>query len=174
MDGNVKFGAFLNEYVTNPQVFIPLVVFASMFLPVFGVFYNRLMDKLDKNSEEYKSLWVAIGNLITISVTALFSWKAALLVLALFILDGSPMIIGDFKREDQRKSAPRVKRFPYKVNAFLDDIKMAGSEARNILGKAIKTERDLSPKEMTALEHEINEVLLKVMEINVIQGKSNQ
>jgi len=174
MDGSVKFGAFLNEYVTNPQVFYALIVFTAMFLPTFGIFYNRLMDKLDKNSAEYQSLWVAIGNLITLAITALFSWKAALLVLALFALDGLPMIVGDFKREDTRKTVPRVKRFPYKVNAFLDDIKMAGTEARNILGKAIKTERDLNPKEMIALEYELTEILLKVMAINVIQGKSNQ
>ncbi len=83
------------------------------------------------------------------------------------------MIVGDFKREDKRRSSPRVKRFPYKVNAFLDDIKMAGTEARGLLGKAIKEERELSPREMTSLEHDINEVLLKVMEINVIQGKTD-
>ena len=136
----MKFGDFLNEYAANPQVFLPLIVFAAMAMPTFGYFYNLLMDRLD-DSHEHTSLWVAIGNLTTLTIGAFFSWKAALLILILFVLDGLPMIAGDFIRDKKREATPRVKRFPYKANAFLDDIQMAGTEARRILGQSIKKQQ---------------------------------
>ncbi len=82
----VNFGDFMNEYAANLQVFLPIVVAIAILLPVFGYFYNRLMDKL--KGKEHTSVYVAGGVLVTLGAGAFISWKASLLFLVLFILDG--------------------------------------------------------------------------------------
>ena len=83
-------GAFSNEF--DAKLLIGLGVFALMAAPMFGYFYNKLMDRLD-NEHEHTSLYVAGGNLFTLLIGALISWKAALLFFVLFALDGMPMIV---------------------------------------------------------------------------------
>lgn len=173
MDGIVKFGDFLNEYATKLHVFLPLVVGVAISLPVFSIFYNRLMDKLDENSEEHTSIWVAIGVAVVIGAGALFSWKMAVFMLSLFALAGFPMIFGDFRREDKRKANARnPKRLPYKANAILDEIRMATTEARTVLGKSIKEEREPTDKEIVRIERELNTTLLRLAELDVLQGRT--
>lgn len=78
----MKLGDFLNEYAAKLHVFLPLIVAVIILLPVFGYFYNRLMDKL--KGKEHMSVYVAGGVLVTLAAGAIISWKSALLFLVLF------------------------------------------------------------------------------------------
>ena len=132
----VNMGNFLNEYAANSHVLSVWFVAVLIGLPVFAHFYNRFIDRL--KGKEHISIYVAIGNLFTILVAGLISWKAALLFLVLFILDGLPMILGEFRRTEKREKV-RVKRMPYKVNGHLKDALEAAELAHNLMGHAIDT-----------------------------------
>lgn len=67
----VNLGDFLNEYAAKLQVFSPVIVAVIILLPVFGYFYNRLMDKL--KGKEHMSVYVAGGVLVTLGAGALIS-----------------------------------------------------------------------------------------------------
>jgi len=160
-------GNFGNEYVANLQIALPLAVAIIFLLIIFGYFYNRLMDSL--NGKEHSSLYVAGGVIITVGAAALISWKSALLFTVLFILDGIFMIAGEFKRtEKKHRSSPRRKRMPYVANGLLDEAKMAITEARNRLGKGIKN-GGVTSEDLHVIEHELNTVNLKILEVQHIQ-----
>lgn len=160
----VNMGNFLNEYAAKMQVFSPVAVAVLLLLPVFGYFYNRLMDKL-KGKEHY-SLYVTGGVLITLGAGALISWKSALLFLILFILDGVFMISGEFKRTERKSKALRLKRLPYKANALIDDLKLSATSINHILGKEIETHEALN---LTRIQREISVVLVSLEELKNIQ-----
>jgi len=165
----VNLGGFLNEYAVNLHYFLPIVVFAAMSMPVFGHFYNRLMDRL-ADEREHTSLYVAGGNLVTLAVGAIFSWKAALLFLILFILDGLPMITGEFRRTERKVKALRVKRLPYKANAFIDDIEMAANESRRMLNSTFKSKNDAERAiKLAGISNEINIIKERVYDLKSIQ-----
>jgi hypothetical protein len=148
-------------------VALPLGIAIVFLLIIFGYFYNRLFDFL--KGKEHTSLYVAGGVLVTIFAGALISWKSALLFMFLFALDGIFMIVGEFKRtEREHKSAPRRKRFPYAANGLLDEAKMASMEARNVMGKAIK-KGGATNEDLLVIEHELNTVTLKILEVQQIQ-----
>jgi predicted membrane channel-forming protein YqfA (hemolysin III family) len=91
----VNLGSFGNEYVTNSQILFPLAIALFFLLVIFGYFYNSLMDSL--KGKEHTSLYVVGGAMVTIGAAALISWRSALLFTVLFILDGVPMIVGEFR-----------------------------------------------------------------------------
>lgn len=166
----MNLGDFLNEYAA--KLFWPMAVAALFLLPIFGHFYNKLMDALDGN-DEHASIYVALGNLATIGAAALFSWKAGLLFLIFFIADGLPMIYGEFKRTSKRvyeKKQPRRKRLPYAANGRVDDATMAISEAQRLVGKALK-EKDLAIRSLQLAEaiHELGHAHAKLLEVKLIQ-----
>lgn len=115
-------GDFGNEFGENLQMGVAVfIVFAA---PLFGFFFNRLIDHLPEN--EHTSLYVVIGVAVTLVFVGLLSWKAALLSLVIFGLTGLPMIAGDFRRSLKAiRSAPRRKRLPYVANAHIDSILMS-------------------------------------------------
>ena len=154
-------GAFGNEF--DAKLLIGLGVFAAMAAPMFGFFYNNLMDRLD-SEHEHTSLYVAGGNLFTLLIGALISWKAAVLFFLLFVLDGLPMIIGEFKRTAKKVKAPRRRRMPYAANGLLDEAKMSSENARKLIGKTEVTKDDLR-----LIEHELSTITLKIMEVKQIQ-----
>lgn len=159
-------GPFLNEFVVNLHIFLPLVVATALGLPVFGYFYNRVIDRLREH--EHMSIYVLMGTLVTLGVGALFSWKSALLFLILFGLDGLPMVVGEYRRTARRSRPPRRKRLPYAANGLLDEAKMAGEEARRVLGRAIKGEG--AKEDLIIVERELNTMMLRIIEIKGIQG----
>jgi hypothetical protein len=161
-------GAFLNELDAN--LLVAIVVFIVVIAPVFGYFYNRLMDSL-KSDHEHTSLYVAIGVAITLAFGSLLSWKAAILLLSIFCLTGLPMIVGEFLRtERKRKSAPRRKRLPYAANGILDEAKMANSEAVNQLERAINSNRpEEIYKHIAAALAESHRITSKLAEVKQIQ-----
>jgi hypothetical protein len=154
-------GAFSNEF--DVKLLIGLGVFALMAAPMFGYFYNKLMDRLD-NEHEHTSLYVAGGNLFTLLIGALISWKAALLFFVLFALDGMPMVVGEFKRTHRKMKSPRRKRMPYAANGLLDEAKMASEQARKLIGKT-----DVTKDDLRLIEHELSTITLKIMEVKQIQ-----
>ncbi len=164
-------GSFGNEYTANLQVLLPLAVAIAIILPVFGAWFNRLMDKL-RGKEEHTSLYVAIGFLANVVAGALISWKAALLFLVLFSLDGVFMIVGEYKRTEKKPKAipaPRLarKRMPYAANGLIDDIRMAAKEIHKLLGEWIKSHE---PGTLLKIQRELTTVLLKLEELKNIQG----
>jgi hypothetical protein len=66
--------------------------------------------------------------------------------------------------------APRRKRMPYAANGLLDEAKMAGTEARTRLGNAIKN-GSVSSDDLHVIEHELNTIMLKILEVQQIQIK---
>jgi hypothetical protein len=169
---DVNVDSFFNQFAANPQVLPALIIFSILALPIFGYFYNRLMNKLD-NEHEHVSIYVALGVLVTLGVAALFSWKSALLLLSLFILDGTPMILGEFKRTEVRvaeKRSPRRKRLPYAANGRIDDATMSIHEASRLLGMALK-EKDITVRalQMATASHELNAAHTKLLELKMIQ-----
>lgn len=159
----VKLGDFLNEFAANLQVFLPLIVAVVILLPMFGYFYNRLMDKL--KGKEHTSMYVAGGVLVTLAAGALISWKSALLFLILFGLDGIFMIIGEYRRTE-RKARTRVRRLPYKANGLLDEIKMAATSMRHLIGKMLEIPDD---KLLTRIQQELMTILVAIEELKNIQ-----
>lgn len=154
-------GAFGNEFDVKLQ--IGLAVFVAMAAPIFGYFYNKLMDRLN-GENEHSSLYVAVGNMVTLLLGALISWKAAALFLVLFLLDGLPMLHGEFNRTEKKIRSPRRKRLPYAANGILDEARMASEEARRLIGKSQVTTDDLR-----MIEHELSTITLKIMEVKQIQ-----
>jgi hypothetical protein len=159
----VNLGDFLNEYAAKLHVFLPLIVAVMILLPVFGYFYNRLMDKL--KGKEHMSVYVAGGVLVTLAAGALISWKSALLFLVLFGLDGIFMIAGEYRRTEKQAKA-RVKRLPYKANGLLDDMKMAATSMRQLIGKMLETPDD---KLLNRIQHELMTVMVAIEELKNIQ-----
>ena len=159
-------GSFLNQYAVNLQVILPLAVAILIGLPVFGYSYNKLMDAL--NGKEHASIYVACGVLLTLAVGALISWKSALLFTILFALDGFFMIAGEFKRTEKKQKSVRRKRYPYTANGILEEAKMAIASARRTYGKAIKAGK-VTPDDLLLIEHELNTINLKILEIQQIQ-----
>lgn len=162
----MKIGNFINEYAVNLQVLLPLAVAIVISLPVFGYAYNKLMDSLQ--GKEHTSIFVAGGVFVTLVAGALISWKSALLFFILFSLDGIFMIAGEFKRTEKKQKTVRRKRMPYAANGLLDEAKMACTEARNRLGKSIKN-GNVTNEDLHVIEHEINTVNLKILEVQQIQ-----
>lgn len=168
----MNLGSFLNEYVSNPTAFWTLAVAVFFLLLIFGYFYNRLMDSL--KGKEHPSLYVAGGVLVTIGAAALFSWKAGLLMVILFLADGLPMIVGEFKRThrqiEERKKQPRRKRLPYAANGRIDDARMAIKEAVRLLGMTLK-EKDPTARalQLANASHELNLAETDLLELKLIQ-----
>lgn len=157
-------GDFGNEYVENLYVLLPLIAVAVIGLPVFGYFYNRLMDSL--KGKEHTSIYVVGGVLVTIAVAGLISWKSSLLFLVLFGLDGLPMIIGDYRRGSRPVKLPRRKRLPYAANGLIDDAKCAAGEIHRLMGTELQKH---DTHTLTKMQHELTTVLLRLEELKNIQ-----
>ena len=67
---------------------------------IFGIGYNHVVAWLERKKylEGYVSLAVAGGVLVTVGLTAIFSWAYALLALGTFFCTGLPMAIGSIWR----------------------------------------------------------------------------
>jgi hypothetical protein len=166
---------FTNEFAANPQILPALIVFVSIALPIFGYFYNRLMDRLN-GTKEHTSLYVAIGVAVTLLAGGLFSWRAALMYAALFTLSGLPMIAGEFRRTEEKKAASKTrtlrrKRLPYAANGRIEDAYDSVKEAQRLIGLAFKN-NGTEPKSavpMAEASHQLSTALIKLMEVKAIQ-----
>ena len=168
--------SFINEFAANPQVLPALIIFLLLALPVFGYFYNKLMDKLNGQKHEHLSLYVVIGVAVTILAGGLISWLAALMYLVLFFLSGLPMVIGEFKRTEQNRSTAKAKvlrrkRLPYAANGCIEDAHDAAKETQRLLGVAMKYngKNVESAIPLAEASHQINLALSKIVELKLIQ-----
>ena len=168
-------GDFVNEFAANPQVFPALIVFLLLASPTFGYFYNRWIDNLIRPGE-HTSLYVAGGVLITLALGALVSFRGAVLYLALFALTGLPMIAGEFKRTEERRSASKTKnlrrkRLPYAANGAIADAHDAAREAQRLLSVAFKNNGKCveSSLPMSEASHQLSLVISKLVELKLIQ-----
>jgi len=75
-----------------------LVVYLALI--IFGILYNQVIGWWirEKFLEGYTSLAVAGGVLVTVGLTAVFSWQFALLVLGAFCFSGLPVALGSIWR----------------------------------------------------------------------------
>jgi hypothetical protein len=166
----VNLGSFLNEFAANLRVLPAMIVAVIVILPVFGYFYNRLMDKLH-GKKEHLSLYVAIGEFAVILAVFAFSWKAGLLALICNGLAGILMIWGEFRRtEREEKKTPRRKRIPYAANGRIDDARMSVDEANRLLGMVLK-EKDITVRalQLATISHELHTASRNLLELKVIQ-----
>ncbi len=171
----MNLGPFLNEFAANPTIFWSMLTGALFLLGIFGYFFNKLMDQL-KNGE-HTSHYVVIGVAVTLLVAALFSWKAALLLFVLFVMDGIFMVVGEHRRtlaekeaEEEQKKTPRRKRLPYAANGRIDDARMSVVEACRLVGMTLK-EKDPTARAMqlATISHELNNADRKLLELKLIQ-----
>ena len=163
----VNLGDFLNEYAANSHVLSVWLVAVLIGLPVAAYFYNRFLDSL--KGKEHSSLYVVGGNLFTILIAGLISWKAALLFLFLFVLDGLPMIRGEFKRTEKQEKV-RVKRLPYKVNGYLKDTEEALELSHRFIGSAIDANEGEKHFEMlNRASHELTSAIVAIKKARSIQ-----
>ena len=138
-------GEFLNSYVKDLQALIPLGIGAALLLIVFSLLYNHWMTALAEKKDGYTALLVAFGNLITLLIVAVFSWKAAFLCLLTFICSGTAMIIGDIYRSTihrdeviaEAKKTPRRKPLPYVAGRLIADAIDELLSAENRIGQAM-------------------------------------
>lgn len=161
-------GDFLNEFAVN--LLPTLAVFSALSLPIFGYFYNRLMNRLHGRNE-HTSLFVAIGVSVTLLVSGLFSWRSMLLSFILFGLSGLPMIVGEFKRTEKTVHAPRRKRIPYAANGCIEDAHDAMKESLRLVCLAMKA-NGKNIESAIPLAHastEINRAMAKIVELRLIQ-----
>lgn len=122
-------GEFLNEYVKDLQMLIPLSIGAALFLVIFSILYNHWVSVLAERKNGYTAIMVAIGNFMTLMIVAVFSWKAAFVCLLAFVASGTVMIIGDIYRSvlhkeaviEQAKKTPRRKPLPYVPARLMND-----------------------------------------------------
>jgi hypothetical protein len=162
----VNLGSFGNEYVLNLHWLVGLGVYIFMAAPVFGYFFNKLMDNL--SDHEHTSMYVAVGNFITICFGALISWKAGIFFLILFGLTGLPMIIGEYRRTARKVRAPRVKRMPYKVTGLIDKAIMDATEMNMVIGQYLEKK---DPEKIIRLQNKLTSVLLNLSEARNIQNE---
>lgn len=72
---------------------------AFIFLFVFGLAYNQLVERFQKRTQRYTAELVVGGVLITLLVSGFFiGWENMAKVLVLFVASGLPMIIGSWIR----------------------------------------------------------------------------
>jgi hypothetical protein len=170
-------GSFLNEFLADSQALLAVIVLIVLALPVFGYFYNQLMNSLSHRGE-HTSLYVVGGVAVTLIAGSLLSWKAGLLFLGLFGLSGLPMIAGEFRRTEQKKRFMRVtnknqrKRLPYAANAFIEDAHEAAREAQRLLDVAMRHNLN-NPESAIAIAHssqEMSKVISRLVELKLIQG----
>jgi predicted membrane channel-forming protein YqfA (hemolysin III family) len=159
-------GDFGNEYVVNLHWLVGLAVYIIMAAPVFGYFFNKLMDNL--SDHEHTSMYVAIGNFITICFGALISWKAGIFFLILFALTGLPMIIGEYKRTWRKAKTLRVKRLPYKVTGLIDDAIISATRMNRLFGQYLESNDAVK---INQIQNENTNVLLKLLEARNIQSE---
>lgn len=70
-----------------------------LLLVVFGIGYNALVNRLGQRKEGYTSFLVVGGVLLTLTGSAfVIGLENTLMVLALFVASGVPMIIGEITR----------------------------------------------------------------------------
>lgn len=75
------------------------LVVAFIFLFVFGIGYNQLVERFQKRTQRYTAELVVGGVLITLLVSGFFiGWGNMAKVLVLFVASGLPMIIGSWIR----------------------------------------------------------------------------
>jgi len=161
-------GAFINEF--DAKLLAGVAVFVVMAAPIFGYFFNRLMNRLREG--EHTSYYVVIGVAVTLALGALISWKSALLMAGVFVLTGLPMIVGEFQRTEKKTAAPRRKRLPYAANGLLDQAGMAGAQAHRMLGQALAVEDAEKRLRLIAVaDHEISSAILSINAVKQIQEK---
>lgn len=122
-------GEFLNDYVKDLNVIVPLGIGAALVLIIFSVLYNHWMGAMGEKKEGYIAILVAVGNFVTLLIVSIFSWKAALITLVAFIASGTVMIIGDVYRSTVRremaatetKKQIRRKPLPYVAGRLMAD-----------------------------------------------------
>lgn len=70
-----------------------------LFLLLFGVGYNLLVEYFQKRTQRYTAELVVVGVLVTVLASGfLIGWGSALIVLILFVASGIPMIVGSWIR----------------------------------------------------------------------------
>ena len=84
-----------------------LILSLSCTLLMFGIAYNFIVSWLEENGylEGFVSLAVAIGVGVTAAVMAAIDWRAAVLMLWLFLCSGAAMVIGSIWRYVKKRKA---------------------------------------------------------------------
>jgi len=79
-----------------------------LFLLVFGVSYNLLVQFVQRKTQHYTAEFVAGGCLVTVLASGfVIGWDCALIVLICFIASGTPMIIGSMMSHAQDEQAAK-------------------------------------------------------------------
>lgn len=170
---------FFNDFVEHPQALTIALVFGFGFLVAFALLFNRWMDDLGEKKRGYTAMLVALGNLVTLAVVALVSWKASLLVFLAFLASGIPMIWGDVRRSDRTKpalanpepsakKAPRRKALPYAAAGLVSEALMSLTDAQRNIRTVLQT-NEANRLGLTAMD--VDTAILKLTEALKEQGE---
>ncbi len=72
---------------------------AFLFLLLFGVGYNLLVEYFQRRTQHFTAEFVVVGVVVTVLVSGfMIGWINAAIVLGLFVASGVPMIFGSWIR----------------------------------------------------------------------------
>jgi hypothetical protein len=168
-------GEFVNGFVKDAQTFWLLSGAGLLILVIFSALFNRWVADLGDRKIGYTALLVAVGNVVTLLIVAVISWKAAGIVLVAFIASGMVMIVGDVersheKREQAAKNArPRRKALPYAACGLIDEANMLLSPVERGLKAMLMGELDVRKIGLFALN--VKDAISKLQEARKVEGE---
>lgn len=166
-------GDFLNTSVQDTQNFWSVLAGVVITLVIFGYFYNRRIGSLEEKESIPTSFHVVGGTLITLAIVAMISWKAAVLCLLAFAIDGAFMIVGDvaraFERVKKDSRNTRRKPLPYAAAAIIDEAVMALSDSQRMIKNMLK--EGVDGKKLGLVGMQIGEAIQKLIEARKVEGE---
>ena len=89
---------------------------AFLFLLLFGVSFNLIVEYFQKRTQRYTAEFVVCGVLVTVLVSGfIVGWNDAVTVLILFVASGSPMVIGSWIRTARdEETAKKIQQNSFK------------------------------------------------------------
>lgn len=170
----IDFGSFLNPFLEDARMFVPVAIGIALALFLFGYFYNRALDNMSERRGR-TAFFVVGGTLFTLGMIAILSWKAAVLALCAFAIDGAWMIMGDVTRaisrleKENRNPRKQRKPLPYAAAALVDDSIMALSVSQRIVKEMLKD--GLDGKKVGLIGLQIAEAIQKLIEARKVEGE---
>ena len=172
----MEMGQFLNEFATDTRVLVPVALASLAVLAVFSVLFDHWVGNLASEKKiGYSAILVALGNIVTLLMVAIISWKAAILVGLAFIASGFMVIIGDVNRShNTRKQAvlvaskPRRKALPYAACGLIDDAIILLSNVEWGMRSVLEGKSDDRKIGLIALN--VKEAIIKLTEARKIEG----
>lgn len=172
----MEMGEFLNSFVKDLQMFWLLSGAGFLILVIFSILFNHWVAELGDKKIGYTAMLVAVGNVVTLAIVAVISWKAAGLVMVAFVASGLAMILGDVNRSHKQReqvarnaAKPRRKALPYVACALIDEASMLLASVER--GMKALLEGKLDDRKIGLMALNIKEAIIKLNEARRVEGE---